>query len=58
MKCPHCGENQLIFIGEAVDDDEIIGNVYECLECDRQSLDLDDGGSWDGYEAWDSVKIK
>lgn len=33
-QCPQCGEQTIVYIGEAYDDEEYLGSAFECMNCD------------------------
>lgn len=39
MTCEYCGGSEWVYVGEAYDDEEHLGGLYQCLECGHTQLE-------------------
>lgn len=42
MVCEICGETEWVYVGEAYDDEEHLGGLYQCLECGHTQIEDDE----------------
>lgn len=50
MTCDQCGEDNWEYVGEAYDDGEHMGSLWECLVCHHHQCDDDPQQDFEFYD--------